>query len=121
MAGEIGKLLNSKTAKTALLAVAAVLLLAAVWLVFFGGGKEKTAESAYVPTEREARLCRLLEEVEGVGSVTAMISEEDGVPISAIVVFGGADSILSRMRVLDITAKALNLKKSCIQVYPAEK
>lgn len=121
MAGEIGKLLNSKTAKTVLLAVAAVLLLAAVWLVFFGGGKEKTAESAYVPTEREARLCRLLEEVEGVGSVTAMISEEDGVPTSAIVVFGGADSILSRMRVLDITAKALNLKKSCIQVYPAEK
>lgn len=123
--GAMGKgfreLFKNRTAKILLLSLAAFLLLLSVWLVFFGGGKKEERKSSYTPTEREARLCRLLEEVEGVGDVSAMICEEDGVPTGAIVVFGGADSILSRMRILDITARALNLNKNCIQVYPAEK
>ncbi len=123
MAGEgIGKLLKNRTVRVVLLVVAAVLLLLAVWLVFFpDGGGTTAASGSYTPTEREARLSRLLEEVEGVGDVTAMITEEDGVPVGAIVVFGGADSILTRMRVLDITSAALHLNKKYVQVYPAVK
>lgn len=123
MGGErIGKLLKSKKARTVLLLLAALLLLFAVWGVFFRGEEDRAVfAGGYTPTEREARLCKLLEEVEGVGGVTAMITEKDGVPVGAIVVFGGADSILARMRVLDITSAALHLDKKCVQVYPAVK
>lgn len=109
------KLLGSRTARIFLLCLAALLLLLAVWCVFF-----PSKESAYTPTDRESRLCSLLSDVEGVKDATAMITEEDGVPVCAIVVFSGADSILTRMRVIDITAAALNLPKSKVQVYPAE-
>ena len=115
MAGAI-KVLKSRNTRILLLCLAALLLLLAVWKVFFGAS---SASSSYEPTEREARLCRLLSEVEGIENATAMITEENGVPVSAIVVFEGADSILSRMRVMEITAAALNISKKNVQVYPA--
>ena len=107
--------LKSKTAKILLLCLLALLLLLAVWKVFFG-----TTTEEYHSTEREQRLCQLLSQVEGIGNAKAMISEEGGVPVSAIVVFEGADSILTRMRVMDITATALNIDKKNVQVYPAK-
>ena len=109
--------LKSKTAKILLLCLFALLLLLAVWRVFF----KDSGSEGYQATEREKRLCLLLAEVEGVGNAKAMISEDDGVPVSAIVIFDGADSILTRMRVLDITATALNIDKKNVQVYPANK
>lgn len=121
MAGGSAKFLKSKPAKTALLLGACLLLLLLVYLVFFSGEKKTGVEAGYTPTEREARLARLLEEVEGVGSVTAMITEQGGEAVGAIVVFCGADSILTRMRVLDITAAALHCSKQNVQVYPAVK
>lgn len=118
MAGEsVKKFLKSKTARICLLCLAALLLLFAVWKVFFHEAKDSA--SSYNPTEREARLCMLLSGVEGVGNATAMITEEDGIPTGAIVIFEGADSILTRIRVLEITAKALNIEKKQVQVYPA--
>ena len=121
MAGErIAKFLKNKTARTVLILLGALLLLLLVWLVFFPSDeKDATVSSTYQPTEREARLCKLLSDVEGIKNATAMITEENGVPVSAIVVFEGADSILSRMRVLDITATALNIERKYVQVYPA--
>lgn len=117
MAGDgVRKFLKSRFARILLLCLAALLLLLAVWKVFFD---VRSGSSVYQPTEREARLCRLLEGVEGIGNVTAMITEENGVPVCAIVVFDGAESILTRMRVLDITAAALGIEKKNIQIYPA--
>lgn len=116
MAEGLKKLLRSRTTRIFLLCLAALLLLLAVWKVFF-----QTSPSSYTPTEREARLCELLSGVEGIGNTTAMITEEDGVPVSAVVIFEGADSILTRMRVIDITAAALNLDRTKVQIYPAAK
>lgn len=122
MAGEgIKKLLKNRTARILLLCLTALLLLLAVWKVFFSDAGASSSAATYQSTEREARLCQLLKGVEGIGNATAMITEEDGVPVSAIIVFDGADSILARMRVLDITATALNIEKKYVQVYPANK
>lgn len=113
MAGDFKKLLRSRTARIFLLCLVALLLLLAVRQVFFP--KEDGQ------TELEARLCAILADVEGVKGARAMITEENGAPVSAVVVFEGADSILARMRVLDITAAALGIDKRNVQVYPAEK
>lgn len=111
--GRLKKLFQNRTFKVAAISLAALLLLLAVWLTF---GKKS---SAYRPTETEARLIAILSEIEGVESATAMVSEEDGRAVSAVVVFEGKDSILTRSRILDITATLLRVDKGNVQVYPA--
>lgn len=110
------KLWNNKTVRILFICIAALFLLLAVWKVFFGGD----SASPYSQSEEEKRLCRLLESVEGVNGATVMITEEGGCAVSAVIVFNGADSLLTRMRVIDITASALNLAKGNILVYPAK-
>lgn len=94
---------------------AALLLLLVAWTAF---GKKS---GGYEPTELEARLSRILSEVEGVKNATAMVAEEDGRAVSAVIVFEGADSILTRSRVLDAASALLRLDKKYVQVYPAER
>ncbi len=106
--------LKSKTAKILLLCLFALLLLLAVWRVFVVG-----ESSDYPSTEEEKKLCRLLNEVEGITDARAMITQKDGETVGVIIVFEGADSILTRSRVLDIASAALNIERKNVQVYPA--
>ena len=48
-----------------------------------------------------------------------MVSEKDGVPVSAIIVFDGADGFLTRMRVIEAAANALNIPPTDVLVYPS--
>ena len=109
---------NNKTARTVMILLIALLLVFAVYRVFFKGGNK--TESAYEATELEERLSRILSKIEGVGDTSVMVSEEDGRAVSAVIVFYGADSILTRMRVIDAAAGALGIGKEYILVYPAE-
>lgn len=113
----IKALFKSRTAKICLLLAAALLLLLALKLVFGGS----SPASSFEPTDREARLMTLLNEIEGVESSTAMITEEGGRAVSAVVVFSGEDSILVRSRLLNIVSSALGIAKENVQVYPAQK
>ena len=112
------KLLKSKGLRIALVCVLALLLLLAVWRVFFGG--TKSASSAYKHTELEERLSRLLEKIEGVKDATVMIGEEGGMPKSVVIIIKGDDGILTRIRVIDATANALNIARQDVLVYPAD-
>lgn len=116
MAGRIKAFFADKRVRIVLFALLALLLLFAVWKVFFAGGDE---QSGYVPTEREARLLCLIKELGGVRDATAMIREEDGRPVSAVILFEGEDSILLRARILEIAASALGVERSAVGVYPA--
>lgn len=107
--------LQNKKIRVILIGLAAILLLLLVWAVFFKG--EKSA--GYTPTAQEAKLSVLLREIEGVESVTVMISERDGTPVSAVVVFVGEDGILVRTRIMEAAASALSLQTRDIHVYPA--
>ncbi len=105
MKAELKKLFSNKAVRAATIGGLALLLLVAVWAVFFGS--EKKSASAYQPTEAESRLCTVLERIEGA-------------PVSAVVVFEGADSLLTRMRVAEVTAAALNIARGNVQVYPSK-
>lgn len=108
------KLFENRTARIILLCVLALVLLIAIYEVFFAS--ESTA-SSYDETEAEARISSMLERVEGIDEASVMIVEEEGVTVSCIVVYRGEDSILSRMRILDITSSALSIPKEKVQVY----
>ncbi len=108
------KLFENKTMRAVLFCLVALLLLFAVWRVFFAGSGEA---ASYDETEAEARISALLERVEGIEEASVMVVEEEGEAVSCIVVFRGEDSILSRIRILDIASSALGLPKERVQVY----
>ena len=112
------KLFKSKWLRIALVCVLALLLLLAVWRVFFG--TSKSVSSTYEHTELELRLSRLLTKIEGVQDATVMIGEEGGTPKSAVIIIKGDDGILTRIRVIDATANALNIARQDVLVYPAD-
>lgn len=112
---KVKELLRNKTARLVLLGAAALLLLLIVYFVFF-----RQPTTSYTATEQEKRLSILLGEIEGVKSATVMITERDGSPVSAVVLFEGEDGILVRTRLMEVAASALSLKTRDILVYPAD-
>lgn len=114
---KIREIFKNKTFRLALIGAAALLLLLLIYFVFF----RPSAPSAYEATEQERRLSVLLEEIEGVKSATVMITEQEGKPVSAVVIFKGEDGILLRTRLMEVAASALSLRTRDILVYPAGK
>ena len=112
---DLKKLWENRTARILLVALAGVLLLL-LCMAAFSPRKESTAEQ----TPTEARLSAILSEVAGAGSVRAMIAEEDGVPVSAVVLFDGEDGILIRLRLTQVTAASLNIAENRVIVCPSE-
>ena len=119
MKENLKKIFQNKTFRVILIFVAALLLLFAVWKVFFGGESGTQTSGKYNQTELEIRLSKILSEIDGVGQTTVMVSEKDGVPVSAIIVFDGADGFLTRMRVIEAAANALNIPPTDVLVYPS--
>lgn len=108
---------KNKTVRIVALAIAAFLLLFAAYKVFVGSGSK---QDGYRPTEQEERLLILIDAIEGVESAKAMITEEDGVPVGVVIVFDGEDGFLTRMRLMEVAAAALNIERSAVVVYAAE-
>ena len=105
---------ENKHVRIILLCALALVLLIAVYEVFFAS---ESAASSYDETDTEARIASMLERVEGIDEASVMIVEEEGEAVSCIVVYRGEDSILSRMRILDIASSALSIPKERVQVY----
>lgn len=110
--GKLTARFKSRTAKIVLMALLGAALLFAAWKVFGSSGS-----AGFEPTKQEARLAGLLEQLEGVTSARAMIAEEGGRAVSAIVLFEGENSLLTRSRILDIASAALGLPKAKVQVF----
>lgn len=97
-----------------LLSVLALILVVAVWRIFYHADSGKTT-SVY-GTESEQALRRLLSQIEGVGEVEVMICEEDGVK-SVVVVCEGAKDIRVNTDIREATAAALGTEEKNVKVY----
>lgn len=112
----IRRLFSNRTARILLVAFAALVLLIVCWFVFGTSDAQPTA----APTEEEARLAAILSEVEDAGNVSVLITEEEGAPVSAVVMFDGTDGILVRLRLTQIAARALNIAENKVLVCPSD-
>ena len=121
MKERLKKLFADKRARLLLVAAAALLLLLLCWLVFGRGESKAAATGGFSPTAEETRLAAILSQVEGAGEVSAVISEEGGKPVAAVVFFGGEDAILTRLRLTKAAAAALNIAENRVYLCPAEK
>ena len=120
MKESLRKIWENKTARILLVAFVALVILVGSWFVF-GTDRADAPSGSYTPTAQEERIGALLSEIDGIESVSVMISEENGVPVGAVVIFDGEDGILVRLKITRITANALNLADNRIHVYPSDK
>lgn len=99
-----------------LLSVIAIVLLVAVWFVFYGK-EDKNTPVDFVASENEKKVCRLLQEIDGVGEASVMICEtEDGVT-SVVVVCEGANNLQVIMDVREAVAAALGTDEKAVKIY----
>lgn len=108
---------NGRLKDVLLVGVLAIVLIFAVWKIFY---KEEETSSLYVQTtasETEERVCNLLREIEGVGEASVMICEtEDGVQ-SVVVVCEGANDLQVVMNVREAVAAALGTEQKSVKIY----
>lgn len=111
----LSEFFKNKTVQLVLIGFAALILFFSVKSVF---AKETTSVAAGDLTE-EGRISALLSKIEGVGNAEIAITKEDGVAVSAVVVFDGADAIMTRVRVQDTVSALLRIEKTAVIVLPA--
>ncbi len=97
-----------------LIALLALVLIFAVWRIFY---KDDGEESAAALSENEKKVARLLEQMEGVGAAEVMICEtEEGVE-SVVVVCEGAQNLQVIVDVREAVAAALGTQPKSVKVY----
>ncbi len=96
-----------------------LILLIALAIILFGGKKQSlTINSANATrTETEAKLMRILSEIDGVGKSEVMVTEgADGVE-GVVIVCEGANNLMTRNDVINAVKVALKIEKNNIAVY----
>lgn len=95
--------------------IAGVLLLTA-FLVF---GKEENIQGIGVAqmSEKEQKVCQILQEIEGVGSASVIVCEDEDEVKSVVVVCEGANDFRVVMDVREAVATALNTQQKSVKIY----
>lgn len=100
-----------------LLSVLAILLIFAVYKIFYNDTTYKISETVSLSNNNELSLKKLLSEIDGVGDVDVMILEEENDVKSVIIVCDGANNIRVNLIVLEATSTALNVDRNNIKIY----
>ena len=98
-----------------LLSALALLLLFAVWQIFYGDKEE--SQTYAVGSESEQRLCALLSEIDGVGEVRVMICEDENGAESVVVVCEGANDLRANMDIREAVSAALGTDEKSVKIY----
>ena len=116
------KIAKSKLRDALIVSFLALLLVFAVWKIFYisPSAKETSdiAPSAETATEREKSLAALLSQIEGVGEAEVRICETEDKVQSVVVVCDGAKNILVNINVCEAVSAALGVKAGNVKIYP---
>lgn len=111
------KISKEKLRDVLIVSVVALLLVFALWRIFYDPNGSDDTQASGVATAREKSVAALLSEMEGVGTAEVRIYEEsDGVK-SVVVVCDGAKSILVNSNVKEAVAAALGVDGKNVKVY----
>ena len=107
---------GGKTRDIVILIVCAVLLLVIGWSIFHSKNND-TAIGAEGYSANEWKAMRILQEIEGVGEASVVVSEDsDGVQ-SVVVICEGARNISVVMDIREAVATALNTSQKSVKIY----
>lgn len=99
-----------------ILAVVGMLLLLAVAFVF-GDNNKRTLNGAESFSDNEAKVCALLEQMQGVGDAHVMIYESDDGVESVVIVCEGANDLQVIMNIREAVAAALGTQEKAVKIY----
>ncbi|MBQ2768775.1 MAG: hypothetical protein IJF44_02225 [Clostridia bacterium] len=105
---------NGKTKEILLFCLLAAILLFVAWRLF--GGKDSETASLEM-SETEAKVIRILEEIDGVGEASVMVYETEDGAQSAVVVCEGAERFSVVVDVREAVATALGIPQKSVKVY----
>lgn len=108
---------GSKLRDALLLSFLALLLVVAIWRIFYADGTDKDAEGKTLRTENEQALAILLEKIDGVGEADVVISEDKNGVKSVVVVCEGASDIRVNIEVREAAAAAVGTEEKNVKVY----
>ena len=116
------KIPKEKLRDALLVSVLALLLVFAVWKIFYTPQSAKTnSDSAFSTgteaTEKERSLAALLSEIDGVGEAEVRICEAEDEAKSVVVVCDGAKNILVNMNIREAVAAALGIDEKNVKIY----
>ena len=116
------KIPKEKLRDALLVSVLALLLVFAVWKIFYTPQSAKTnSDSAFSAgtesTEKERSLAALLSEIDGVGEAEVRICEAEDQATSVVVVCDGAKNILVNMNIREAVATALGIDEKNVKIY----
>ena len=109
------KFFNGKIKDFLLLAGLGLVLMLAAWRMFGDDGKEKSRSVA--ATERETKVMRLLEEIDGVGEASVIVYEDEEGVKSVVVVCEGANDLRVVMDVREAVSAALGTQQKAVKIY----
>ena len=97
-----------------LVAALALVLLFAVWKILPSG----SSEEVYLQrTDAETKVCRLLQQIEGVGDAEVIVCEKENGETSVVVVCDGGKNLQVIMDVREAVASALGTNENAVKVY----
>lgn len=111
-----GRLKSGKIKDLLIIAGLALLLVFAVWRIFYKPDVLST-QTGVSGTESERALTALLGEIEGVGEVNVMICEDEEGVQSVVVVCDGAKNIRVNSDIREAVAAALGTEEKNVKIY----
>ena len=111
------KFFSGKIKDVCILGALAIVLVVAAWKIFYKDEEAAQSLATVAASDTEAKIGKLLEEIEGVGEADVMICEtEDGVT-GVVVVCEGANDFQVVMHVREAVAAALGTEQKAVKIY----
>lgn len=107
---------KGKTRDVILLGILALVLLFAVWKIFYTKDT-KDVFSVSELSDNEIKVMRLLREIEGVGEASVVVCEAENEVQSVVIVCEGANDFRVVMDVREAVAAALNTQQKAVKIY----
>lgn len=115
------KIAKSKMRDALIVCFLALLLVFAVWKIFYTPTNAKETSLSLTETEtsteKERSLAALLSQIEGVGEAEVRICETQNAVQSVVVVCEGAKNILVNINVCEAVSAALGVKADKVKIY----
>ena len=107
--------LDGKIKDILLISVLAIVLIFAVWKIFFTD--ERQSQTMASASDNELKVCRLLEAIDGVGEAEVVVCETENGVRSVVVVCEGGNNLQVIMNVREAVAAALGTEEKYVKVY----
>ena len=107
--------LDGKIKDILLISVLAIVLIFAVWKIFFTD--ERQSQTITSASDNELKVCRLLEAIDGVGEAEVVVCETENGVRSVVVVCEGGNNLQVIMNVREAVAAALGTEEKYVKVY----